>query len=86
MFIIKRSSKHFRYGLCNSGSFIFLSFVENPKLAMNYECSLFYGPYFYDDVSDFFFNENLINDGLTFFLAFVYCFEKTKLLNCPVNF
>lgn len=53
---------------------------------MNYECSLFYGPYFYDDVSDFFFTENLINDGLTFFLAFVYCFEKTKLLNCPVNF
>lgn len=80
MFIIKRSLKYFRYGLCNLGSFIFLLFVENFKLVMNYECLFFYGLYFYDDVFDFFFIENLINDGLIFFFSVCVLFWENKVV------
>lgn len=48
---------------------MFLLFVENPNLALNNERerSPFYGPFFYDHVSDFFFTKNLIYDGRTCF-------------------
>lgn len=53
---------------------------------MNYECSLFYGPYFYDDVSDFFFTENLINDGLTFFFSVCVLFWENKVAKLSSKF
>lgn len=55
---------------------MFLLFVENPNLALNNERERlpFYGPFFYDHVSDFFFTKNLIYDGRTcfFFLKSVF--------------
>ncbi|XP_062599177.1 uncharacterized protein LOC134260638 [Saccostrea cucullata] len=39
-------------------------FIENPKLALNNEVSLFYGPYFYDEVFEFLLKTSL-NDDLT---------------------
>lgn len=53
---------------------------------MNYECSLFYGPYFYDDVSDFCFTENLINDGLTFFFSVCVLFWENKVAKLSSKF
>ncbi|XP_061163864.1 myb-like protein X [Saccostrea echinata] len=39
-------------------------FIENPILALNNEVSLFYGPYFYDEVFEFLLKTSL-NDNLT---------------------
>lgn len=54
----QKSSETFKIWthICHSGSFMFLLFVENPNLALNNERerSPFYGPFFYDHVSDFF--------------------------------
>lgn len=49
--------------------FMFLLFVENPNVALNNERerSPFYGPYFYDDVSDFYWKLGLRWSYLFFF-------------------